>query len=40
VHVHGLAGDTLSRTRGELGLAASDLIDELPAALLSVRSAR
>ncbi|MCE9628198.1 MAG: NAD(P)H-hydrate dehydratase [Candidatus Eisenbacteria bacterium] len=40
VHVHGLAGDTLAQARGGIGMAASDLIDGLPAALQTVRSAR
>jgi NAD(P)H-hydrate epimerase len=39
-HVHGLAGDLIARSRGELGMAAGDLIDGLPAALHSVSTSR
>ncbi len=40
VHVHGAAADALARVRGELGMAAGDLLDGLPAALMGVRNAR
>ena len=37
VFVHGDAGDRAARRRGEDGLIASDLVDELPAALAGLR---
>lgn len=39
-HVHGLAADTIAHARGVLGLAASDLVDGIPAAIEQVRNAR
>ena len=39
-HVHGLAADLVSHSRGPLGLAASDLTDRLPEALRLVATAR
>lgn len=37
VHVHGRAGDVLARRRGPLGYLARELLDEIPAALASIR---
>lgn len=36
VHVHGKAGDVAAENLGEIGLIASDLLDYLPAAFLSL----
>jgi NAD(P)H-hydrate epimerase len=38
VHVHGDAGDRAARRLGQDGLIASDLLDELPAALAALRA--
>ena len=40
VHVHGRAGDVLARKRGPLGYLARELLDEIPAALESIRRMR
>jgi len=37
VHLHGLAGDLAAERLGEASLAASDLVDALPAAFLALR---
>lgn len=39
VHIHGLAADQWRDRRGDAGMTASDLLDEIPAALASVRKA-
>jgi NAD(P)H-hydrate epimerase len=40
VYVHGLAGDAASRVKGEEGMVAGDLLEELPGALLALEVAR
>jgi ADP-dependent NAD(P)H-hydrate dehydratase / NAD(P)H-hydrate epimerase len=39
-YLHGLAGDLMSASRGELGILAHEVADEIPQALAAVRSAR
>jgi NAD(P)H-hydrate epimerase len=39
-HVHGLAGDIAADRRGQVGMIASDLLDTLPDAFLSVDAGR
>jgi ADP-dependent NAD(P)H-hydrate dehydratase / NAD(P)H-hydrate epimerase len=39
VFLHGLAGDRAARRRGERGLLASDILDEVPAAVMQVSPA-
>ena len=39
VFLHGEAGDRAARRRGEDGMIASDLVDELPAAVAGLRRA-
>ena len=36
VYLHGFAGDRIAAQRGEIGLIASDIIDELPVAMKSL----
>ena len=39
VYLHGLAGDRVAAKKGEIGLIASDVIEELPYAMRSLRTA-
>ncbi len=39
VYLHGFAGDRVAAAKGEIGLIASDIIDDLPAALSAVAQA-
>ncbi|MGE5302997.1 MAG: NAD(P)H-hydrate dehydratase [Alphaproteobacteria bacterium] len=39
VYLHGLAGDRVAARKGEIGLIASDVIEELPYAMRSLRAA-
>jgi len=38
VYLHGLVGDTVAASRGEVGLIASDIIDGLPPAMRELAS--
>jgi NAD(P)H-hydrate epimerase len=38
VYLHGLAGDLLAESFGDIGLAAADLADRIPAAIQRLRS--
>jgi len=40
VYLHGFAGDRVAATKGEIGLIASDIIDDLPAALSALASSK
>jgi len=37
VYVHGIAGDQIASKKGEYGLIASDLVDEIPYAVVSIK---
>jgi NAD(P)H-hydrate epimerase len=39
VYAHGMAADTLAERRGEVGLLAGDLLDELPPTLARLQAA-